>query len=174
MWRSEDLPELPLFQAGPEVLERRVVALDVTHGTHEASRLEGLRDALCRREVDGKWLLHEGVYTGLGERTRDPFVLGRGHGDHAVVQLHGEQVVPRGEDRYAAGRSMTVPLSVHHSREMHALERSQHAGMVATHHAEADQSRPERVACSRHQAPALAPALTAAMTRSTSSSDSVG
>ncbi len=106
------------------------------------------------------------MHPGGGQGQADLLVQTGGHGAHhgvdAVVDQALHRVVQRQRYRHAVG----VAHRVGDGHQLGALDRAHHAGVVAAHHAQADQ------ACAQHAhaAASATTVLTASTTRVTSSS----
>ncbi len=81
-----DAAQLAPLEPAPQMLQRRVVPLDVPDGADQAAGGEGLGQPPGAFAVRRQRLLDERVHTGVGQRQRDLLVVGGRHGHHAVVE----------------------------------------------------------------------------------------
>ena len=104
---------------------------------------------------------------GRGQGERDVLVVDGRHGDHGRVDAGADERVDVGQDREVAGDAVRVAAGIGDGDEVDAGRRPEHAGVVASHHAEPDETGAQRRS-HRHHAPAFATVLTAATMRSRS------
>ncbi len=160
-----DLADLPGLDPGAGLLQRGVVPLDVTDRADQPLGLERLGEPGGRRHVLGQRLLDQGVHSGLREGQPDRFVQEGRDRDHAVVDAVGDERLDVGLDRPPARDAVHVTARVSDRDEVDTRQAAEHARVVAAHHPEPDQARPQV----GHQAPAPASVLTAVTMRSRSS-----
>ena len=138
-----DVAEVAVRRVGARsLLQRRVVALDVTDGADQAARPRTPRRAGRRPRRRGERLLDHRVHPRRGERETDRLVEGGGGGDHAVVDAGRDELVdvcrrPDGQPATPCGS----PAGSATATSSTPVERAQDAGVVAAHHAQAEQPR---------------------------------
>ena len=145
---SEDLVDLAEL-TGVETLtqgpQRRVAALHVADGAHEAPFGEGGGHAATRGGVMSDGLLHHGVHTSLGKGQGDILVVDGRDGHHGGVEPGVDEGVDVGQDRQLAGHTEAITTGVRHGHELHALGGADDPGVVASHGAQADEAHAQGV-----------------------------
>ena len=136
-----DLPELSLRDAPAHVDERRVAALDVADGTHEACTGEGVADTLACFHAHGERLFDERVHPGLGQRQGGGLVVSGRGGDDRGVNASLDEFFDTAQDGQVASHAETVAARVREGNEVHAPRCAGVAHVVSAHRADAEDSQ---------------------------------
>ena len=94
----------------------------------------------------------------------------RGNSDDAVVDSGRDEFIDGCQHSTPAGNSVRITAGVGDGNKLNTWQRTENARVVAPHHSEADEARPQI----SHYAPADATLVTAAAMRSRSSCESEG
>ena len=112
----------------------------------------------------GDGFLDEGVHSRRGELQRGVLVEPGRHRDDRDVQPEADERLDIGKDRQGSSHAVGVPARVGDADELDPVDLAEHAGVVAAHLPDSEQSRSQV----GHQAPAPASAFTACTMRSRS------